>query len=243
MKDKTNKAKIIKIIVVLCVAAAVLVPLYFWLRSTPLFLMFSDQQALQEYIARAGIWAPLVFFALQVLQVMVSPIPGNVTTLVGAALFGFWRGFLISCLAVTAGSVIAFLLARICGRPLAVKLVGRETVDKYLATLSSRSRILLVLMFLLPFFPDDALCLIAGLTGISIPHFLLLVLLTRPWGLLFSALLGSGAFSIPIWGWAIIVPACVAFFAAAAKYGPRVEEWLLSHIKKAGEAKKGQRQK
>ena len=58
----------------------------------------------------------------------------------------------------------------------------------------------------------------------------LLVLLARPWGLVFAALLGSGAFSLPLWGWAIWIAALIALFVLAVKYSGRIEDRLLAWI-------------
>ena len=73
-----------------------------------------------------------------------------------------------------------------------------------------KQEVFLFLALLFPFFPDDMLCILAGLTSIPTRRFAVLVLLTRPWGLVFAALLGSGAFSLPLWGWALMLAALVA---------------------------------
>ena len=102
-------------------------------------------------------------------------------------------------------------------------------------TLVNRSLALLLtlaLLFLFPFFPDDVLCLLAGLTGYSWGWFAGMVLLTRPWGLVFSALIGSGALSMPLWGWVAIVIVAVAAMVLSIKYGSRLEDWLLSRIRR-----------
>jgi hypothetical protein len=56
------------------------------------------------------------------------------------------------------------------------------------------------------------------------------MILTRPWGLLVSALLGAGFISvtIPLWGWILIGILCVAIIFLAIKYAPQIEE--RSHI-------------
>jgi uncharacterized membrane protein YdjX (TVP38/TMEM64 family) len=168
---------------------------------------------------------------LQFAQVIVSPIPGNVTTLAGGALFGFWKSFLISSAAVIAGSAAAFGLARVFGRPLVVRLAGGETVARYVDALADRQRALLILFFLLPFFPDDALCFIAGLTDIRWRFFIPVMALTRPWGLLASALVGSGAISLPPWGWIAAGAASLALMIASIRWGRRWEERLLSRLR------------
>jgi uncharacterized membrane protein YdjX (TVP38/TMEM64 family) len=154
-------------------------------------------------------------------------------------LFGFLNAFLISVAAVFLGSLCAFMLGKLFGRPLVERIAGKHVVDKYMKTVSSRQRIVLIIMFLLPFFPDDMLCLIAGLSAMSLPYFSLIVILTRPWGLLFSALLGSGMITLPEWAWIIIVVAAAALFVLSIKYAPLIEErgkhWLEKTFYKSRE--------
>jgi uncharacterized membrane protein YdjX (TVP38/TMEM64 family) len=219
-------------VVALFALAALLTAAVIWMKRSGLLALFSSTERLQEYVRGFGPAAPIIFFVLQAVQVILSPIPGNVTTLAGGALFGFWKAFLLSAAAVVAGSLVAFGLARLFGRPLVVRLVGEKTVGRYLDALISRQRILIALFFLLPFFPDDALCLIAGLTGMGWGFFALTLILTRPWGLLFSALVGSGAIAVPVWGWALIAAASLALIAASAKWGQVWERWLLDRVKR-----------
>jgi uncharacterized membrane protein YdjX (TVP38/TMEM64 family) len=196
--------------------------------------MFSSQEELQAWVDGFGAAAPVAFFAVQVIQVIVSPIPGSATTLVGAMLFGLWPAFLLSTAAVLTGSLLAFGLARAFGRPLVARLVGPAVTERYLGAMTSRARIALLLMFLLPFFPDDALSLVAGLTGLSWAFFAVAVACTRPWGLLFSSLVGSGLVSVPLWGWALIAAGTAAFAAAAIKWGPAIERRLYHRIAGGG---------
>jgi len=219
-KEKSKKGKIILTIVII---ALIITLLYYYMQRNGLIEFFSSKERIQAYVASFGIWAPLAFVALQIVQVILAPIPGNVTTIAGGLLFGFGLSSIISVAAIFTGSMICFALAKAYGRPLVVKLVKEETVDKYLKELSSRQRIALILMFLFPFFPDDALCLIAGLTPMRTKNFAILVLLTRPWGIFGSALIGASVISIPIWGWIIIGSASVAVFVIAMKFGPSIE--------------------
>ena len=61
---------------------------------------------------RWGVFAPVVFIAIQALQVIIAPMPGDVTGLLGGFVFGQWLGFSYSTLGLTIGSLCAFL-----GRP------------------------------------------------------------------------------------------------------------------------------
>ena len=218
--------------------AGVILAAYFVLKHFGLIAFFSSREQIQEYVAGFGAWAPLAFFVLQLLQVIITPIPGNVTTLAGGLLFGFWPAFVISTAAIVLGAFAVFMLARAYGRPLVIRLVKEKTVDKYLNELSTRQRQGLILMFLFPFFPDDTISLIAGLTPIKLKEFMLITILTRPWGLLVSALVGDSIIIVPLWGWIVIVVLTVAVFAAAMAWGPAIEEKVKSWYKRIKESLK-----
>ncbi|MCK5758449.1 MAG: TVP38/TMEM64 family protein [Clostridiales bacterium] len=224
-----NKSQIWSGAVLLIILIAVIV-LFFIGRAKGWMSMFNSVEELQAYISGYGAWAPLVFFGLQVVQVIIAPIPGSVTTLFGGVFFGFWNAMFISVGAVLTGSIILFLFAKYLGRPLVTRLVGEKRVKKYMKDMSARQFWVLFMMFLMPFFPDDVLCLMAGLTAIRLPGFILLVLVTRPWGLVFSALVGSGSIVIPIWGWILIGLASATFLYISVRYPDKLEEWMSTRI-------------
>jgi uncharacterized membrane protein YdjX (TVP38/TMEM64 family) len=230
MKKFTKKQIIWCCVLVVIVAALII--LYYIGKGAGWFKLFESKEEIQKYVASFGALAPLAFFLLQFFQVIISPIPGNVTTVAGGMLFGFFPAFLISTGAIFLGSIGAFVLGKLFGRPLAEKIAGKDVVDKYMMTVSSRQKIVLIIMFIMPFFPDDILCLIAGLSAMSVPHFALIVILTRPWGLLFSAMLGSGMIEIPEWGWIALICTAVLLFILSIKYAPVVEDRLKHWLEK-----------
>jgi uncharacterized membrane protein YdjX (TVP38/TMEM64 family) len=228
---KITKKQVIWISI-LVAAVGILVAVYYIGKSYGWFTFFESMDSIRNYVSSFGPMAPLIFFLLQFVQVIISPIPGNITTIAGGLMFGFVNGFLISFAAVFLGSICAFLLGRKFGRPLVERIAGKKNVDKYMVTVSSRQKIVLFLMFLFPFFPDDLLCLVAGLTAMRLRYFAVLVLVTRPFGLLFSALLGAGIISMPIWAWAIIIVVVIILFSFSIKYAPQIEERTIGLIDK-----------
>lgn len=185
--------------------------------------VFSSKDTLRDFVESYGVTAPLVFFLLQTMQIVIAPIPGNVTTVAGGMLFGFWKSFALTTAALVCGSSIAFMLSRMLGRPLVDRFVSPKVIDRYFDRLSRRYTVYLFLLFLFPFFPDDALCFLAGLTAIRYPVFLLIVLVARPPGLAFSALVGAGLISMPLWGWIALVLVSVLLLYLSLKYGERIE--------------------
>lgn len=193
--EYTRKKKIISIVVGAIVMVGVLLLLIFDL--LPVVTIAS----LQERIESFGSFAPIAFFLLQFIQVVLSPIPGNVTTLAGGALFGFTQAFVISSLAIVLGSIVGFFLARKFGKPLVMRLAGKETVDKYLNTLTKTRKIIFILIMILPFFPDDIICFVAGLTKMKWWFFVVSIVITRPIGLLVAAYVGAKGLTYEPWVW------------------------------------------
>ena len=104
--------------------------------------------------------------------------------------------------------------------------------EKYLPIIEEKQDMFLFLTMLFPFFPDDALCMLAGLTKIPLGRFVAIMALARPWGLIVAALLGSGSLSLPVWAWAVIGGAGLLIFVFAMKYSAQIEEALLGLVRR-----------
>lgn len=202
------------------------------LYCTGFFEAAATEEGLRDYMDRSAPWSYVVFFGIQLASVIIAPIPSNITAAAGAVLFGLWPSFLLTWAAVALGSVLVFLLARGLGQKFVGKLVGQKLSDKYLSVIQRKRDTFLALAFLFPFFPDDLLCILAGLTDIPLRRFVILVLAARPWGLLAACGVGSSVVSIPLGGMAAIGLAGLAVFLLALKYGDRIENALLEKLRK-----------
>ena len=183
---------------------------------------------LRALIGRAGPMAGVAYFLLQMMTVIVAPIPSNVTMMAGALALGFWPAMILGVLAVICGSVIVFLAARALGRNAVQRFLDRGVMERYLPVIEEKQDMFLFLTMLFPFFPDDALCILAGLTTISLRRFVLILAAARPWGLVFAALLGSGSIQMPVWGWVLLAVPMIAVFILAMRYSRQIEEKLFS---------------
>ncbi len=202
------------------------------LYATGFFEAAGSQEKLGEYIVRCAPWSHLAYFGIQLASVVVAPIPSNITAAAGAYLFGLWPSFLLTWGAVALGSAVVFVLARALGQGFAAQFVGEKLSEKYLDVIRRKRDVFLALAFLFPFFPDDILCILAGLTDIPFKRFFVLVAVCRPWGLLVSCLVGSATVAIPLWGMALLGVAGLAVFLLAMKYGDRLEQAVMERLKK-----------
>ena len=203
--------------------------IFLW--QTGFFSALSSFEAMERYIDRSAPYGQCFFFLIQLLSVVLAPIPSNVTALAGAVLFGLWQSFFLTYAAVILGSFLMFYLARILGRPFTDQLVSKKISEKYLDLIRSKQDVFLLLVFLFPFFPDDIICILAGLTTIRPMRFLILTLIARPWGLLVASAVGSATLSIPIWGMVLLGIVGITILVLGLKYGDHLEQILLKKMK------------
>ncbi|MDE5548608.1 MAG: VTT domain-containing protein, partial [Clostridia bacterium] len=149
------------------------------LLRTGFFDVIRDKDKFEEYLKRTGGFMTALFILLQFLQVVILPIPSTVTVVAGSALFGPLRGSIYSLIGIVIGSLVAFLVGRYAGYPVVSWLIGKDTLDKWLKKIKGKDKLLLSAMFLLPVFPDDILCFVAGLSSMSIWLFLAVILVSR----------------------------------------------------------------
>ena len=218
--------------VTLVITLVLLALLVFLLWSSGFFSAIGSPGELRRYIERFTPYSHFVFFAIQLASVILAPIPSNLTAAVGGLLFGTLPAFLLTAGAVTLGSVIVFQLGRTLGRPFAERFISRRNLEKYGEVIRRKRDVCLFLAFLFPFFPDDLICIMAGLTDVPFRRFLVLVAVARPWGLLVASALGGSALSIPLWGMVLLGLGGLALFLWAMKYGDRFEEAVLRRLKK-----------
>jgi len=166
---KLDKKTITGFVVVFLVLAVFIYLLY----SNGFIGYFTDRQRLLNFIKEHRANAALIFIGLQALQVVAAPVPGEATGFVGGIFFGTGWGILYSTIGLTLGSWIAFMLARLAGRPLVEMVVKAETIKRYDYVMKHKGMFLAFLMFLIPGFPKDILCYLLGLGHMGQRDFLL----------------------------------------------------------------------
>jgi uncharacterized membrane protein YdjX (TVP38/TMEM64 family) len=126
--------------------------------------LYVDKRFLKQTLREWGILAPVIFIGLQALQVIIAPIPGEVTGILGGYLFGQWIGLLYSTLGLTLGSVAAFGVGRWLGAHYVRKLVSPEIWQKMGFIVEAEGAILCFIIFLIPGLPKDMICYLFGLS-------------------------------------------------------------------------------
>ena len=192
---------------------------------------------IKKFILKMGFWGRFAFVVLQFLQVTFLPIPSAVTTLAGSLIFGPLQASLLSLSGILLGSAFAFLLGRVFGKKLIVFMAGEESFKKWKKVMTD-AKYSYFIMMLMPIFPDDILCLIAGTTDMSWTFFSVTNLIARPLGIFMTCYFGSGQI-IPYSGWGLAVWGVFLLFVGVVvflsfKYSKQIEKFLRTKFKKSG---------
>lgn len=199
---------------------------------SPIGALFRDPERLSVLLHAWGRWAPLVTISLHVMQVLTAPIPGTAIDAVNGLLFGPWLGTLYSMIGLMIGSTLVMGLTRRFGRPLMERFVDTSSIERIDRLVERRGSLVIFLIFLFPFLPDDAVCFLAGLTSIPLLELVLLALAGRTPGVFVANLLGSHADSLTGWQWIL---AGVLFTLAAGfiwRFRIQIRERILSWLER-----------
>lgn len=158
----------------------------------PYISVFFEPEKARAVITQAGAWAPFLFIIMQIIQVLIAPIPGQVVGLIGGYLFGPFWGIVYTIVGSTIGFTLIFLLARRFGRPFVERFVPKRYMDKFDYLSTEKGALVFFLIFLLPAFPDDIISFIAGLTTIKISTLIIISISGRLPGYVILCLTGDG---------------------------------------------------
>lgn len=201
-----------------------------------LLYVFSSIATFKEFILSTKQMGMITYVLIQMAQVMLLPIPSMIITLAGVAIYGPLLGSILCSAGVLAGSYASFFVGKTFGFKVVSWVAGVDNATKYADIINNRGKFFLIIAFLLPLFPDDILCLIAGITTMKFKHFFWIASITRPIGVICMSYFGGG-YIIPFSGWGLYVWPFILILAIAAviistKYQPQIEKWIINKLYK-----------
>ncbi len=214
---------------------------YFVLLKSGFLSLVKDAERYKEFLQTSGGWMAIVYIVLQYLQVIILPIPSFVSTLAGVALFGAPLATLYSLIGIILGSITAFFAGRKLGYKAVAWIAGKEELDKWQKKLKGKDNFILTAMFLLPFFPDDMLCFVAGLSSMSNVYFIVMMSICRLIGVVttcFSVQLLPFTTWWGLLGWGCIYAVVIVGFVLFYKNLDKINDWLKKRKKTTKSNKK-----
>lgn len=168
MKKKTISKIVLIAIIVLTVVLYFAIPSFNATMNNFVSKLGSlNLESVIELIRGYGAYAAVISFFLMILQSILSPIPALLITLSNAAIFGWWKGALLSFWSSMVGAALCFYIARTLGRDVVEKITtktGLAKVDEFFERYGKNS---ILICRLLPFVSFDIVSYAAGLTPIK----------------------------------------------------------------------------
>lgn len=226
----TANAKKIVICILLTLFVLGLVGLWFriplWQRIMDYYRLFSDRNQIRQFISSFGSSAPLIFMLIQILQVLLAPVPGEATGFIGGYLFGAVPGFIYSSIGLTLGSWLNFTIGRFLGERYVRKLIPAHQFEKIDGKIKRQGVIVLFIMFLFPGFPKDYLCLVLGLSTLPVKIFVLLAGIGRIPGTFVLSLQGAFLYEENYVLLGVLIGACLILAFICYAYRERIYLWV-----------------
>lgn len=182
-------------------------------------------------LRKLGEGSEWLFVLIQVLQVVIAPIPGQAAAFAGGFIFGFWKGWALTTLGLLIGSLIAMSLARLLGISLVRKIVPESIIQRFDSVISDGGYMTFFMIFLLPALPDDAVCFLAGLTKLKLLPLSLVCLLGRAPGMAVLSFTGAGfADGLTVWA-EILFSVMMVLSVLLWLFWEVIESWVYDFLK------------
>jgi len=183
--------------------------------------MLGNPQAIAEYLQNFQSYGLVVLSLLMLAQVFLALIPGQALMVASGYLYGAPVTIAIVATTTILGSQLAFWLARRCGRPLIDKLASPKTIEHWDRLAGNCGPGFFFLTFLLPAFPSDMMCYVAGLGKVSPKGFFAANFAGRLLSAITFTLFGAFGFRPPLWFWITVAIGLVIIFLSWAIYRKR----------------------
>lgn len=197
-----------------------------WKLIIHVYDVLTDREAVQAYILSWGMAAPLIFTGIQILQVVLAPIPGEATGFIGGFLFGAFKGFFYSSIGLTVGSLINFGIGRLLGKQFIRKMIPASQIKNIDRLVHRQGAIVLFICFLFPGFPKDYLCLFLGVSDIPLKLFFVMATFGRMPGTLALSVQGASLYEQEYVLMAIITVICLVSAYLSYRYKENLYKWM-----------------
>ena len=203
------------------------------------FRSVSDFQSFMQAHQKSSF---LIYIGLQIVQIVISVIPGQIVQIAGGYLFGFWIAAILSLIGVGLGSTIAFYIARIFGQNPVRFLAGEKALDQCSKVLDSQTSYrIFFFLYLLPGFPKDILAYVAGLSRMKLRSFLPMATLVRfpamAASMYIGSLLGAGSYQAS----AVMILLCLAVFGVCIAFRDKLNVFIDRYYEKTSKEPKAKK--
>ncbi|MFD3158192.1 TVP38/TMEM64 family protein [Haloimpatiens sp. FM7330] len=151
-----------------------------------------DPSELKRVILTYGNYSILAFLIMQVIQVVVFFIPGEIIQIAGGYIFGTFLGGIISTIGISIGSLLVYYISRYLGRDFVKSMISKNKFKFFQKILKASAQVhMIFLLYLVPGIPKDALAYICGVSDVPVKKFIIFSTLGRLPGIFISTYFGN----------------------------------------------------
>ena len=163
---------------------------------------------IRKFVGDNKILSYFIFVFLQIIQIVIFIIPGDIINATGGFAFNFFLGFILSFIGIVIGSIIVFYISRFFGYNFVNRFIKKEKLDTIVSFFESNTGFISLFVFCnLPFVPKDILMYGAGLTPLKAKKTLFIYCMSRIPGILIWNAMGANIYNKSILG--IVITSCV----------------------------------
>lgn len=226
---KAKKTKLILSILKLAVLSAIVIgiPLYIIFCQRDFIEQFRSFNDVLAYLERYKFESIFIYIGIQVVQIVISVIPGQAFQFAAGYLYGFIPGLIFSMIGAFLGTLISFYLARLLGKDAVHLFFGEERINHFIDRLNSkRAYIIVFLLYLIPGLPKDVVSYAAGVSEMKFKAFMAFSMAGRVFGMGGSLLIGAFYFKQHYIGMAVIGAFAVIAFVLCVIYRDKINQYL-----------------
>lgn len=232
VRDNLKKAKKTKVLLsvlklALLFVIVIAIPAYVIFFHRDFLMQFRSFDDVLAFLQQYHTESIFIYIGIQVLQIVISVIPGQAFQFAAGYLYGFIPGLLFSCIGAAVGTSISFYLAKLLGKDAIHLFFGEERMAYFLERLNSRRAYTIVfLLYVIPGLPKDVVSYAAGISEMKFKAFLILSLLGRIPGMAGSLLIGAFYMKQHYIGMAVVGILAVVAFCICVACRKRINKYL-----------------
>lgn len=229
LKEQENKKNVVvSILKILLLAAIVIgIPLYIYFFEKEWISQFRDFDDIIAYLQSYKLESIPIYICIQIIQIIISIIPGQIFNLAAGYLYTFFPALLFSIIGAFVGTLISFWIARWLGSDFVHLFFGREKTQDYVKKLNSKKAYTIVFfIYLIPGIPKDVVSYAAGVSDMKFKPFMLLSLIGRLPGMMGSIMIGSMWHKEEYIGMIILAVLAVTAFILCIVFRKKINKFL-----------------
>ena len=192
--EKENKSRVIisTVKILLLILIVVGIPIYIWFFHGDWIKSIENIDDVVAFLEKYETQSIFVYIGLQIVQIVISIIPGQVFQMAAGYIYGFWPALLFAMTGALLGTTLSLMLAKALGRDLLQIFFGEEKMSYYIERLNSKKMYAIVFfLYLIPGIPKDMVSYAAGVSEIKFKPFIIISALGRLPGMIGCLLMGD----------------------------------------------------